>query len=350
MRQIAMVMDLNKCIGCQTCTVACKFQWTNREGRDYMYWNNVETRPGKGYPMNWMDYQAGWSEKGELQVGELPSMEDYGIPWNYNYEELVQEKEAILRPLAPVTSSAEPASAQGKPTGDPAWGPNWDEDVGAGDYPNTYFFYLPRICNHCTKPACLMACPRDAIRKREEDGIVLIDLTLCEGKRDCIRACPYKKIYFNPNKTYSIAGKKDVPGQSEKCIFCFPRIEQGLPPACAKQCVGRIRHVGYLDDAQGPVHKLVKKWKVALPLRADFGTEPNVYYVPPLSPPKLNENGQATDEPRIPTEYLRSLFGPRVDEVLKTLKDEMAKKARGEESELIDLLIAYKHQEMFKLK
>ena len=49
-RQLAMVMDLNKCIGCQTCTVSCKTQWTNRNGREYMYWNNVETRPGTGYP------------------------------------------------------------------------------------------------------------------------------------------------------------------------------------------------------------------------------------------------------------------------------------------------------------
>lgn len=332
MRQIAMVMDLNKCIGCQTCTVACKFQWTNREGREYMYWNNVETRPGKGYPLNWMDYEAGWSPEGKLQIGELPELADYGIPWNYNYQDLVEEKDAILQPDA-----------------EPEWGPNWDEDVGAGDYPNSFYFYLPRICNHCTRPACVMACPRVAIRKREEDGIVLVDLTRCEGNRMCIRACPYKKIYFNPNKAYSIAGKKDIPGQSEKCLFCFPRIEQGLPPACAQQCVGRIRHVGYLDDEESHVYKLVKKWKVALPLRPDFGTEPNVYYVPPLSPPTFNENGELTDEPRIPMEYLRSLFGPGVDDVLQVLQAEMAKKARGEESELIDLLIAYKHQEMFKL-
>ena len=46
-RQISMVLDLNKCIGCQTCTSACKLMWTNRNGREYMYWNNVETMPGK---------------------------------------------------------------------------------------------------------------------------------------------------------------------------------------------------------------------------------------------------------------------------------------------------------------
>ena len=72
-------------------------------------------------------------------------------------------------------------------------GANWDEDVGEGEYPNSYYFYLPRLCNHCTKPACLAACPMKAIRKREEDGIVLVDLQKCRGIRNCIRACPYKR-------------------------------------------------------------------------------------------------------------------------------------------------------------
>lgn len=51
--QYAMVMDLNKCLGCQTCTIACKKLWTDRDGTGYMYWNNVETRPGLGYPRQW---------------------------------------------------------------------------------------------------------------------------------------------------------------------------------------------------------------------------------------------------------------------------------------------------------
>ena len=46
--QISMVLDLNKCLGCQTCTMACKKLWTDGDGMDYMYWNNVETRPGQG--------------------------------------------------------------------------------------------------------------------------------------------------------------------------------------------------------------------------------------------------------------------------------------------------------------
>ena len=63
-----------------------------------------------------------------------------------------------------------------------------------------------------------------------------------------------------------------------------------------------------MDDEDGPVYKLVKKWKVALPLRADFGTMPNVYYVLPLSPPKFNDKGEVTGEPRIPMKFLGKTF------------------------------------------
>jgi complex iron-sulfur molybdoenzyme family reductase subunit beta len=321
-RQLAMVMDLNKCIGCQTCTVACKTQWTNRNGREYMYWNNVETHPGAGYPRNWMEAGGGFDEEGNLRDGIIPDMVlDYGVPWDYNHDELFNG--GLL-----------------KPNTTPEWGPNWDEDVGGGEYPNSYFFYIPRICNHCSNPGCLAACPREAIFKREQDGIVLVDLERCQGYRYCIAGCPYKKIYFNPKIS-----------KSEKCIFCFPRVEKGLPPACAHQCVGRIRFVGFLDDEEGQVYKLVYKYKVALPLRPDFGTQPNVYYVPPLfDPPKFDDNMAPIDNSRrVPIEYLEFLFGKEVHQALETLRKEMEKRARGEESELMDILIAYSHRDMFRL-
>ena len=50
MAQMAMVMNLDKCIGCHTCSVTCKQAWTNRTGVEYVWFNNVETRPGQGYP------------------------------------------------------------------------------------------------------------------------------------------------------------------------------------------------------------------------------------------------------------------------------------------------------------
>jgi complex iron-sulfur molybdoenzyme family reductase subunit beta len=320
-RQLAMVMDLNKCIGCQTCTVACKTQWTNRNGREYMYWNNVETKPGDGYPKKWESLGGGFDEQKKLKDGVVPSKHgEYGVPWDYNHDEIMR-------------------GAQLEPQSQPKTGPNWDEDVGAGEFPNSYFFYLPRICNHCSNPGCLAACPRGAIFKRSQDGIVLVDLNRCEGYRMCIAGCPYKKIYFNPTIS-----------KSEKCIFCFPRIEKGLPPACAQQCVGRIRFVGYLDDAEGQVAKLVNQFEVALPLHPEYGTEPNVYYVPPLpGPTRFDKFGKPTNEERIPMAYLVSLFGARVHGALATLKSEMEKRKAGKPSELMDLLIAYKHSDMFRI-
>ncbi len=321
-RQLAMVMDLNKCIGCQTCTVSCKTQWTNRDGREYMYWNNVETRPGTGYPRNWEEMGGGFDESGTLREGTVPSRSaDYGTPWDFNLDEAALGQ--VIRPQS-----------------EPTTGPNWDEDRGEGDFPNSWHFYLPRICNHCSNPGCLAACPRGAIFKRDQDGVVLVDQERCEGLRYCIAGCPYKKVYFNP-RTY----------RSEKCILCFPRVEKGLPPACAQQCVGRLRFVGYLDDVEGQVHKLVHQWGVALPLHPEYGTQANVFYVPPLpGPPRYDAQGRPIPgSERIPMSYLEGLFGPGVRTAVKKLESEMARKRAGKPSELLDVLIAFKQEEMFRL-
>jgi nitrate reductase / nitrite oxidoreductase, beta subunit len=70
--QVAMVMNLDKCIGCHTCSVTCKQVWTNREGAEYMWFNNVETKPGVGYPRRWEDQEerrGGWTLDAEGRGG-----------------------------------------------------------------------------------------------------------------------------------------------------------------------------------------------------------------------------------------------------------------------------------------
>jgi len=324
-RQLGYVFDLNKCIGCHTCTMACKQLWTNRSGREYMYWNNVETMPGMGYPKNWQEKGGGWTPDGELSPdGKVPPMEDYGQPWEYNFEEFLLE------------GKGERVEADSKPT----YGANWDEEEGDGVFPNNFYFYLPRICNHCSNPACLASCPRQAIYKRPEDGLVVIDQDRCRGYKYCVKNCPYGKVFFNLET-----------GKSEKCIGCYPRVEKGVPPACATQCVGRIRSVSYRDDEDGPVYKLVDKWKVAIPLHPEYGTEPNVFYVPPVhtTPAVFDDNGSLSDKPRIPIEYLESLFGPAVNDALKILGEEMEKRRAGHPSELTDTLIGYRTEDRFRL-
>src|SRR3989475_585282 len=105
----------------------------------------------------------------------------------------------------------------------------------------TFFFYLQRICNHCTYPGCLAACPRKAIYKRPEDGIVLIDQNRCRGYKKCVEQCPYKKPMYR--------GTTRV---SEKCIACYPRVEgkdpltggEPMETRCMAACVGKIRMQG----------------------------------------------------------------------------------------------------------
>ncbi len=235
-----------------------------------MWWNNVETKPGTGYPTKWEDqdiYKGGWREEGgEISLRgagklrgllnifhnpHLPVLGDYYEPFTYKYLDLIESEEADDQPTARPVSLI-----TGKPI-DIKMGPNWDDDLsGTPDYarqdPNLAnlspaeqeamfqlekmaFFYLPRICNHCLNPACVASCPSGAIYKRGEDGIVLINQKVCRAWRMCVTACPYKKSYYNWNT-----------GKSEKCILCYPRLEAGHAPACMHSCVGRIRYLGVM--------------------------------------------------------------------------------------------------------
>ena len=196
-----MVFHLDKCIGCHTCSIACKNIWTDRKGTEYMWWNNVETKPGTGYPTTWEDqekYKGGWvKDGGKLKLRlqgkaetfgniffnpNLPTIDDYYEPWTYQYDELFNAPEGddqpTARPISLIT---------GKPM-DIEAGPNWDDDLGGSpvyaandvnlakltdqereqlnEVERLVFFYLPRICNHCLNPACVGACPSGAIYKR----------------------------------------------------------------------------------------------------------------------------------------------------------------------------------------
>lgn len=324
-RQIAMVMDLNKCLGCHTCSISCKRLWTKREGMDYMWWNTVNTMPGAGTPKNWEKMGGGFKNK-QAQAGHRPTDAEFGKAWEFDHQGVLMEGDARKTHLQVVGEQ-------------PDWGPNWDEDQGAGEYPNTYYFYLPRICNHCTHPACKEACPRKAIEKRQRDGIVVVNEDRCRGYRFCQEACPYKKMYFNHQKNVA-----------QKCIFCFPRVEKNVPNACARQCPGRLRFVGYRDDPQGPIAKLVDKWKVAIPLHPEYGTSPNVFYVPPLSSASFDAAGRIDEsKPRIPDQYLVSLFGSEVLKALLIIKRERNIVRAGGKSELMELLIGFEHAKFFKI-
>ncbi len=263
--QVGMVMNLDKCLGCHTCSVTCKNTWTNRPGVEYAWFNNVETKPGIGYPKRWEDqgqWKGGWElRRGKLRLKgggrlerllkifwnpDLPTVDDYYDPFTYDYETLVTSPERSHQPVARPRSVI-----TGKPM-EVTWGPNWEDDLAGSqvtgrqdpdlagierqvlfEYEQSFLLYLPRICEHCLNPSCVASCPSGAMYKREEDGIVLVDQEQCRGWRFCVSGCPYKKVYFNWRTQ-----------KAEKCTFCYPRIEAGLTTVCSETCVGRIRYVG----------------------------------------------------------------------------------------------------------
>ncbi|MBI4042917.1 MAG: nitrate oxidoreductase subunit beta [Deltaproteobacteria bacterium] len=311
--QFAFCFNLNRCIGCQTCTMACKSTWTFSKGQEQMWWNNVETKPYGGYPQFW-----------DVKVLQLLEEANPGAQkWARKGEEFTFEGKTIFE-AAEKRVGLEPERVLGYLPTDEEWRfPNIYEDtaVSRKGKPMTFdpegtklpehktrFFYLARICNHCTYPGCLAACPRNAIYKRHEDGIVLIDQERCRGYRKCVAACPYKKVMYRPTTHIS-----------EKCIACYPRIEgndpatKGMPiqTRCMTACIGQIRLQGlvrinkdgsWAEDRYNPLYYLIRVAKVALPLYPQFGTEPNGYYIPPRW---------------VPRGYLRQMFGPGLDEALE---------------------------------
>lgn len=387
--QIGKVLNLDKCIGCHTCSVTCKNVWTTRTGVEYAWFNNVESKPGVGYPHNWedqTDWKGGWELKagrlipkmgGKLKIlskifanPDMPQIDDYYEPFTMDYGFLQNAPVGKTLPTARMHSAI-----TGEKMEKPVGGANWEEILGGefskrskdynfeqiqkdiyGEFENTFMMYLPRLCEHCLNPTCVAVCPSGAIYKREEDGIVLIDQDKCRGWRMCVTGCPYKKIYFNWES-----------GKSEKCTFCYPRIESGQPTVCSETCVGRIRYLGvmlydadkieeaasvtdeqdlyqsqldvfldpndpavieqarkdgipdsWLEAAQkSPVYKMAMEWKIAFPLHPEYRTLPMVWYVPPLSPVQSAAKGGWLDSDdvlpdiaslRIPVKYLANML------------------------------------------
>ena len=170
MPQLGWIIDLDKCTGCDTCTVACKAENNTRPLSSPMPFKN-----GRGVLPDHVSYR--WVVKKEF-----------------------------------------------------------------GTYPNTGMSFVTSACNHCKNPACLASCPvtdvndpsnpSNAIFKREEDGIVLINQDVCIGCKNCIQACPYGAPQFN-----------SVTQKVEKCTFCIHRLQAGFQPACVTSCVGNALRV-----------------------------------------------------------------------------------------------------------
>ena len=98
--QICMVINLDKCIGCHTCSVTCKNVWTSRKGMEYAWFNNVETKPGIGYPKKWEDQEKWQGRLGsEGRKGGAASRQPPDDPWEALQLPASAGSEGLLRTL-----------------------------------------------------------------------------------------------------------------------------------------------------------------------------------------------------------------------------------------------------------
>ena len=189
-KHFALVIDGERCIGCEACTVACRM-----ENDTALFWIRVET--------------LGSAHKG----------------------------------------------------------------VPEGRFPALRMHFVPHLCRHCEDPACVGACPTEALYKRD-DGPVVLNPAECNGCQACKGVCPYDALRFNP-----------ATAKMEKCSLCVHRIDQGLAPFCVVCCEGQAMHFGDANDPESAVAKMIAGGVSHFDTAAD--TRLSVYYRPPMAPRKL---------------------------------------------------------------
>ncbi len=149
-----------------------------------------------------------------------------------------------------------------------AEGQTWWHDVFA--------YYISVACNHCDDPICQQVCPSGAMRKQEDDFVVL-DSNRCIGCGSCAFACPYKAPSFS-NELHAM----------RKCDGCRARVISGIEPICVAACPMRALGFGKIED-----------------LRAEFGTEcdiaplPNSSFTKPnivITPHRLSRPADSTSD------------------------------------------------------
>lgn len=353
MAQLAMVINLDRCIGCHHCSVACREERTSRAGFDQPSFSTVETRSGSGDVLaaERVKPSGGWvrTRQGKLILNGGGRLKKLGSLFSGSPRPATAEPDAVADARAEACADAA--------AGDPVLA-GMSRRVTA-EFESAFRFFLPRLCEHCLNPSCAAACPAGALYKRNDDGIVLVDPAACSGWQRCVTACPYGAISFD-----------QASGTVQKCDLCAGRIELGQPTACSESCVGRIRYLGLLLydadrvadaarvehehgllDAQRdlfldprdpaviaaaraaeipdewidaarrtPLWSLIREHRVALPFHPEYRTLPMVWYIPPLSPIVDVVSGSggdgedvetllaAIDDLRAPVGYLAGLF------------------------------------------
>jgi Fe-S-cluster-containing dehydrogenase component len=256
-KKLGLVIDLDICVGCHACAVACK-EWN--DGGDF----------------------------GPLADDDPYGAEPHGVWFNrvHSYEVLPEAASASHECAAPHLHNPHPAhAAQDRPLD--SRGLRQPATAGSRAPQMVHF---PRSCLHCETPDCVTVCPTGASYKRAEDGIVLVDEDKCIGCQLCAWACPYgaREIALpHPKQPAPDAGREDSKrGTMQKCTLCVDRIynetldERDRQPACVLACPTRARMFGDLGDPDSGVSKAVAE-RGGFALMPEFGYRPVNRYLPP---------------------------------------------------------------------
>lgn len=244
-KKLGLVIDLDICVGCHACAVACK-EWN--DGGDFGPLADDD-------PYGAEPHGVWFNRVHSYEV--LPGTADNDFPSEVTLD-------ALLGATSAPTAGATPAPPQ--------------------------MVHFPRSCLHCETPDCVTVCPTGASYKRAEDGIVLVDEDKCIGCQLCAWACPYgaREIALpHPKAPTSDAGRKDKKrGTMQKCTLCVDRIynetldERDRQPACVLACPTHARMFGDLGDPDSDVSKTVAA-RGGFALMPEFGYQPVNRYLPP---------------------------------------------------------------------
>ena len=191
----AMIIDLNKCVGCNACAAACVMENQYKEGKP----------PEPGIIASLLSRIVGLPIYRDTPLKEAIRRVEEGESPEEVLGELFMTRTVVIR-----------------------------EEVG--EYPNVSVNLWHRICHHCEDAPCAHVCPTGATYVTR-DGVVMVEKSKCILCGACIAACPYA------------ARSVDVYNRAvDKCTLCYHRVRKGLLPACVETCPTGARTFGDLED------------------------------------------------------------------------------------------------------